>query len=170
MIKHKRASLSSPTGIYTQQSLKEKAKKMYESGLSLVFIAEVLEIPLAQLEVWQKENTFGHLARSLRLRPMRLLRQLVESFEEQADGKKPTTNPKDLLCYAKAYQQLNAQQPHVGCWYEAYERLTEARLECIRALGDRRKRKAALHHLVTWRQCMHQVMEEAVQTTQDPHD
>ena len=141
-------------------SLKEKAQKLYASGVSLSLIAEVLDVSPVLLLHWSSSVDFKHLAQRISMRWEKLKELLAESFAAQRAGQRPPASPKDLLQYASAYEKLSVPNRHLGCWFEAYETLSDELLHEIASMKDKRKKHAALRQLRFWRNCMQRLLVE----------
>ena len=123
--------------------LREKAKKMYQHGMSVAEMAEVLEVPYAAMQCCVQDADFQAVQRAMQLRFARMKRLLLDSFDDLQAGKRPKISPSQMLQYATAYEKLSDKKRHLGCWYEAYEQLTEKLLDEAAGLVTKQARSAA---------------------------
>lgn len=142
---------------------KEKAQKLYQHGMSAAETAEVLDLPYTCICDWTKTDEFRNARRVMRLRRSHMKRLLLSSFEASQAGKKPAMSPQELLQYATAYEKLSDKKQHLGCWYEAFEQLTEAWLKKIEALQQTKDKNRALKQLQRLRNIMAQVLKKRTQ-------
>ena len=150
------------------ENLREKAKKMYQHGMSTAEIAEVLEVPYMLVKQHTKDTDFQDIRHLMRLRLSHMKRLLLSSFDDLQAGKRPIVSPSKMLQYATAYEKLSDKKRHIGCWYEAYEQLTEWLLTEAAAMKSGGARSSSLRRLRKLRQQMATILQQ--ETKQIGHE
>ena len=145
--------------------LREKAKKLYQHGISVAEMAEILDMPYMLICKWTKDVDFQDIQSLMRMRMSHMKRLLLDSFESAQAGKLPTMSPTHILQYATAYEKLSDKKKHLGCWYEAYEALTSALLDQIAQLPTTSVQNQALNYLKKLRNHMTQLLKQLAEVT-----
>ena len=140
--------------------LREKAKKLYQHGISEAEMAEILEVPYVLVGKWTKDADFQDIQRLMRMRIAHMKRLLLDSFEHTQAGEAPAMSPTHILQYATAYEKLSDKKKHLGCWYDAYEALTSTLLNRIDVFSDARVQGQALDQLKELRRHMAQLLKQ----------
>ena len=138
---------------------------MYQHGMSVAEIAEVLEVPYMLIQKCTQDADFQNIRHVMQLRLAHMKRVLLDSFDALQAGKRPTVNPSNMLKYAAAYEKLSDKKRHIGCWYEAYEQLTESLLTEAAAMKSTGARSTALKRLRKLRQQMAAILQQETNKT-----
>ena len=144
------------------EGIREKAKKLSHYGMKPAEIAEVLNLSYELLKKWHKEPDFQEIQRCMQMRLSHMKRTLLLSFEEHQSGKTPVIRPAQLLQYAQAYEKLSNQKNHLGCWYDAFEQLTENLLLEVEVLQTTKAKMAAIRRLKELRRSMENTLQSQI--------
>ncbi|MEM8506228.1 MAG: hypothetical protein AAF717_00300 [Bacteroidota bacterium] len=117
---------------------KRQGKRMYINDLSLVEIAEILEIHLETAQRWARQGKWKQEKELHSISISEIKRQMLTTFHEMKEGKQPTISADQLSKLAAAFDKLNDKKKALAYMYENYEELSDAIIKD--ALSERTKK------------------------------
>ena len=147
------------------ENARKHAKNLFMHGLSIVVIAEILELDIELVDQWMKEKDFLALKSVAHLRIQHMQRLLLESFETLKKGGKPKISPAQLLQYATAYEKLSDKKKQLGAMFDAFDLLTNVMITEATTMKTFHKKRRTLHKIQEVRQSMWKVLSAKMEET-----
>lgn len=134
------------------------AKKLYVKGFDISTIADMLSVAPSTVSKWASEYDFELAKKASMISINEVRNAILTTYEEMAQGKKPTMSPDNISKLVTSFEKLSPSQKSITWVTEGFERLTESFLLEIQTQKSDKKKQAIYNELKAARKHMDKVL------------